>query len=281
MIGHARYAETNSQLIDLLEADHPAILVHRGSGRASIVENTCKGIKAAITEGADIVEIDIVASTDGDYYLFHDGYEPMAFGIKDNLTTLSTAELEKLNYSWALMEPGSYPLERLDTVLEKFPSTIFNIDRSWRWWPDLLSYMAERSSVGHLTVKCHASDETALQALGGHDAKFPFIPIVTSPEQVDRIAADVTLNTVAFELLAPDLNHPFADPSYLDSLRERGFGLMLNAINLADAVPLYAGFDDETSVLDDPDKGWGELRRRGADIIQTDWPSLLKNYLDS
>lgn len=279
MIGHQQYAQINEPITALLEGGRPAILVHRGSGRGTIVENTAKGIAAALVEGADIVEIDIVSSTDGDFFLFHDGYEPMAFGIQENLTTLPTAKLEALSYKWALTEPGSYPLERLDTVLTQFPDTFFNIDRSWRWWPQLLDYMTHRGSISHLTVKCDASDEAALAALAGHTSKFPFLPIVTTPDQVERIIADEALNTIGFELLAANPDAPFADPNYLRDLRERGFAVMLNAINLANAIPLYCGYDDETSVLHDPDVGWGELRRRGANIIQTDWPSLLKTYL--
>ena len=31
--------------------------------------------------------------------------------------------------------------------------------------------------------------------------------------------------------------------------------------------------------MEGPDKGWGRLIELGADIIQTDWPSLLRDYL--
>lgn len=280
MIGHPQYVDTNAALVALLERRRPAIAVHRGSGRGSIAENTAKGIRAAEVEGADIVEIDIVSSTDGEFFLFHDGYEPMAFRIAENITTLSSAQIDELNYGWCIEQPGAYPVERLLDVLEAFPGTFFNVDRSWRWWPRLLDVMAEHGNVGHLLVKSPIVPD-AVAALSAHPAPFPYIPIVRTPEEVEAVIADEGLNTVGFELLAQTADDPFCDVAYLSALRERGFALLLNALNLGNRVPLYAGFDDETSMLVDPDAGWGELVRRGAGIIQTDWPGPLKAYLES
>ena len=280
MIGHSRYASTNEPLAALLERRRPAIAVHRGSGRGSIAENTAKGIRAAEVEGADIVEIDIVSSTDGEFFLFHDGYEPMAFGLDANITTLSSTEITDLNYRWCNEQPGGYPVERLIDVLETFPDTFFNVDRSWRWWPRLFDVMATHGRVEHLLVKSPIVPDS-VAALSGHSAPFPYIPIVRTPEEVEQVIADDGLNTVGFELLAHDDDHPFCDQAYLAGLKERGFAILLNALNLSNRVPLYAGYDDETSMLESPDAGWGELVRRGADIIQTDWPGPLKEYRES
>lgn len=277
MIGRPEYHGINTPLEEMTRDHRPAIMVHRGSGRGTIVENTCKGITAALVEGADIVEIDIVASTDGDFFLFHDGYEPAAFGVSENITTFNTEQVENLNYGWA-NSTGRYPVERLSTVLEQFPDTFFNVDRSWRWWPQLLDYLAEHGSVGHLLLKSPMLDQ-AIAALAAHPSKFPYIPIVKTPEDVERITATPGLNTVGFELIAPTQDHPFCDSRYVAHLQDRGYLVQLNAINLADQVPLFGGYDDETSMLGDPDGGWGVLVEMGADLIQTDWPSTLEAYL--
>ena len=42
---------------------------------------------------------------------------------------------------------------------------------------------------------------------------------------------------------------------------------------------LAGTFDDDISVLCDPDRGWGRLLDMGFDIIQTDWPGPLKEYI--
>ena len=54
---------------------------------------------------------------------------------------------------------------------------------------------------------------------------------------------------------------------------------MLNAIIFNDVRILYAGYNDNVSILEGPEKGWGVLVNNGADIIQTDWPQILSRYL--
>lgn len=279
MIGHPQYAAVNQPFADLLATRRPLIAVHRGSGRGSIAENTLKGIRAAIAEGAAIVEIDIVRSTDGDHFLFHDGYEPMHLGIEANIRTLSTAEIEQLGYRWCISDAALYPVERLRTVLDACPDVFFNVDRSWWWWPGLLDELAEHGVPSHLLLKSPVQDD-ALEALSTHPTKFPYIPIVKTVEEVERVWADEAINMVGVELVASDPDHPFCDADYVASIRERGLVALMNGLNLANRIPLYAGFDDEVSLLVDPDRGWGEMIARGADIIQTDWPGLLDRYLE-
>ena len=41
---------------------------------------------------------------------------------------------------------------------------------------------------------------------------------------------------------------------------------------------LYGGLNDDVSIIERPDKGWGKLMDKGIEIIQTDWPALLYDY---
>ena len=53
-----------------------------------------------------------------------------------------------------------------------------------------------------------------------------------------------------------------------------------NAITLSrlERHILCAGDEDDRSIAQGFDQGWGVLVRKGADIIQTDWPELLLQY---
>ena len=44
---------------------------------------------------------------------------------------------------------------------------------------------------------------------------------------------------------------------------------------------MTAGYDDDRSVKEGFDQGWGVLLDKGTDVIQTDWPELLSRYRDS
>lgn len=280
MIGLENYREMNGAFEELLASGQPLIAVHRGSSRGTIAQNTLKAIRAAEVEGADIVEIDIARSTDGDFFIFHDGYEPLHFGVRDNIRDMSTAQIEKLGYRWCSDDVNKYPVERLRTVLEKCPDTFFNIDRSWWWWPAVLDEMAEHGNPDHLLVKSPVTDE-ALAALSAHEVKFPYVPVVSSIDDVERVWADERINLMGVELVTDDPNHPFCDPQYIYELKARGLAVMVDAINLEDGIARYAGFDDEVSVLDDPERGWGQIVSRGVDVIMTDWPGVLRRFLVS
>ena len=55
----------------------PFIAAHRGVSGANIPCNTLLAQKIAINEGADVVEIDVTKSLDGEYFCFHPGMEPV------------------------------------------------------------------------------------------------------------------------------------------------------------------------------------------------------------
>ncbi len=277
LLGHPDHAGTNALLASRLAVHSPLIAVHRGSGAGSIAENTAPAVTAALAQGADIVEIDVIASTDGDYFLFHNGYEAMHFGLDRDIRELSTAQMEQLEYSWQAESDPPYGLARLDDVLQAFPGTILNVDRSWWYWDDLLDHLAGFGVTDQLLLKAPVEQE-ALELLADHPEPFPFLPIVKSPEEVEQVLAIGEINTVAMELLAQTPDDPFADPAYIQSLRARGIAVYLNALNLSNRVPLFCGWDDEASVLSHPDEGWGRLIALGADIVQTDWPALLRDY---
>ena len=132
VLGDPNYVDINRRLLAAANARTPLVAVHRGQNAGSVVENTAKAVRAAIVSGADIVEIDVIESTDGDFFTFHNGYEEAYFGLDRDILTLSTSELEELQFDlYVSAEAEKYGLERLSLILSSFPETILNIDRSW------------------------------------------------------------------------------------------------------------------------------------------------------
>jgi hypothetical protein len=279
VFGQPLYASINRLLNRRFEERGRLIAVHRGSGQGPIVENTTPAVVAAVRSGADIVEVDVVRSADGAYFVFHDGKEPDHFGFDQNLETMNRSEIEALTYRQRTVEPR-VRVESLESMLLSVADdTILNIDRSWRYWPDLLDYLAPFDMTHQLLMKLDARDDSALAAARAQECKFPLLPIVSSEEQIGRVVDDPRLNVVGVELLAERPDNTFCDAGWINGLRERGIFAYVNAIDLGNGRTLFAGWDDTVSVLEGPDQGWGQLVDRGADVIQTDWPSLLDNYL--
>jgi len=276
--GQPQFAETNELLNRMLAQARPLIAAHRGTSGGSVVENTSLAVSAALREGAEMVEIDVVSSTDGEFFLFHDGLEPQHLGTKSNMRTMSSAEIRSLEYRVYSSSARAVRVEELGTVLRRFAGdTLFNVDRSWWYWPALLDFLDQFEMAGQIVLKSPV-DEVALKALREHPVKYPFAPMVKSASEIDSVYGDTEINLVGLELLAPDDGHEFVRKEFIDSLHESGLFCLVNAINLPDRVPLFASYDDEVSMFGDVNQGWGRLFDLGLDIIQTDWPAMLAKF---
>lgn len=276
MFGQTRYRPVNALLNARLTERAPLIAVHRGTGLGNIPENTWLAVEAALRQGADMVEIDVVESTDGDFFLFHDGGERHAFDQDVDIRRMTTDQIRTLRYRWIDHRAG---VTGLDLLLGRLrPDVLLNVDRSWWYWDDLLPFLDRFDMPGQLVFKSPV-DEEWLTKLRRHPVKYPFMPMVRSRADLDAVRGDPDINLVGVELIAERAEDELAQPSVVTEMHEAGLAVLVNAINLPDGVPLFAGRDDHTSVFGDPDEGWGWLIRHGADIIQTDWPDLLGRYL--
>ncbi|MGJ6980597.1 glycerophosphodiester phosphodiesterase family protein [Aestuariimicrobium soli] len=279
--GRVEHAEINADLARAGAGRRPLVAVHRGTFGGTIVENTAAAVAAAVRRGGDLVEIDVVASTDGQLYCFHTGYEPYHFAsptggsVVPDLATLPSSEIDELRYRW--IDPEQ-PVERLSTVLRTQPTTLLNLDRAWPHWEHLLPVLATDPRPGRFLVKSPMLDDR-LDLLEASDVAFPYMGMVRTLDDVEALLARERLNLVAVEVLAGDPDDPFCQPEVIADLKDRGLLVWANSLNLADGLRRYAGYDDVTSVLSDPVLGWGTMLALGIDIIQTDWPDLLSSHL--
>ncbi len=278
--GKKEYSKINSLLNGMLNERRPLIAVHRGSSAGTIVENTIQSQVASLQSGGDMIEVDVIKSTDGIYYAFHDGNEYRLLKKKKNIKKMSSKEIEKLTYRAPVGETINYKVEKLGDILEFFKGkeVILNIDRAWEYFEELLVYFDAFEMEKQLIFKS-APKEEFLHIFSRHPVKYMYMPIVSKEEEVEKAIAQKDINLVGFELLAESEEDLFFDRKYIKKLQERGYFAWLNAIIFNDVRILYAGYNDNVSILEGPEKGWGVLVNNGADIIQTDWPQILSRYL--
>lgn len=281
MIGRGVFRETNRALSDLVEAASPVIVAHRGSAGGAVVENTAAAVRAALACGADVVEIDLVSSRDGVVYVFHDGYERQLLGIDENLSTLSSNEIDELCYLTRAPRGRKQRVERVVELLDSVPQdVILNVDRSWNRWPAVLDQLARHGDPGRFILKSPPAPDH-IRHLCRHPVKFPYVPVVTDMAQVGDLSELEGLNMVGVELVARDAASPLLEPERVRELHAENLLCAVNAEVLGDlGGDLYGGFDDWVSLLENPDTGWGELMGRDVDLVLTDWPWALRRYRD-
>lgn len=256
---------------------------HRGTSGGSIVQNTIPAFSNALLHGADVVEIDAIMSTDGDFFAFHDGEEKQVFGVQKDIRKMSSAEILSYPLINSLCQPmNNWRLNRLDDVLEALKGRcLINIDRSWFYWKEVIACLNRHNMFDQIILKAHVDPEL-LETLVQTGPNLMYMPIVRN--QQDYLAEMQTVwkypvNVLAAEVIMVD---PVSEQScrpLLEELHKRKIMAWINALTLSDGVTLSMWRDDNKAIIDGPEGSWGWLMDLGYDIIQTDWPALLNEYV--
>ncbi|ULL17208.1 glycerophosphodiester phosphodiesterase [Paenibacillus sp. H1-7] len=271
-------SDITKKLIERKRAKDVLIAVHRGCGGGNIIENTISAFEIALKYGGDIIEVDVAKSTDGKLYTIHEGQEERLFFSKDNVQTLSSREIESLSYRNGNSFKVKQKVEELEAVLQHFQGdTLINLDRAWDFWDDVFELVRQRSMFDQIIVKSPVK-ETYLDVLEQYDVPVMYIPIVKNARELNQVLAR-NINTVGVEVIISSEQSDFYNLEIIKDLKKRSLLVWLNAIRLNDSTVLTLGSDDDTALLVNEDEGWGRILDMGADIIQTDWPLHLANYL--
>ena len=280
LYGRKEYEEINELLNRKINEKKTLIAVHRGMSAGNIIENTIPAYIATIETGGDILEVDVIKSTDGVYYAFHNGNEKRLLNKRKDIKKMSSKEIEKCSYNNPIGEKTSYKVEKLDTILKHFEGkdVLINIDRAWEYFEDLLNFFDKYDIKKQLIIKS-SPEEEYMEIFEKHKVKYMYMPIVRDEKEVEFSKKFKKLNLVGFELIARDNKSLFFDDSYIRKLQKEKYFTWVNSIKLNDETNLYAGYDDSLAILEGFEKSWGVLLNKKVDIIQTDWPSLLADYI--
>ena len=281
-LGQMRYAQINTPLSQKLTQKKCLIAAHRGSWGGNIAQNTVGAYKAALQMGADIVETDVTATTDGVLYSFHDGNEQRVFGVEKSILQMDSKEVESYHPINTCNELTAARINRLTEVLDFLShGELLNIDRAWNIIPQLLEVLDRYPNAKYqVVIKAPLKAKAAYEYLNAHPVKYMFMPICYSFEDVEAALSYPDLNVVGCEIIAFDEQMELFSDESIQRIHDRNLFVWVNAVTLGDVGvrPLYAKLDDDVSVLEDPSLGWGKLFEKKIDVMQTDWPALLYQY---
>jgi len=254
------------------------IAAHRGVSGGNIIANTIPGFIAAIKAGTDILELDVIRSTDGEYFVFHDGTEPYNFKIKRNIKTMPSKKIKSLRFYNSADYLSEFSVNTLEDVLEAFKGkTLLNIDRAWDIFPGLFDYLSQFNMAEQILVKSPVVKKV-LNFVEQSDHKFMYMPIIREVAEVEAVLKYQQINMVGMELVTDNSKSGLLDDGLISRIKELGLFAWVNAVTFNETNVLYAGMDDNTSIINDPNDGWGKLMDKGFQVILTDWPGLLYKY---
>lgn len=284
MIGHEKYKEINSLLNQRLEDKKVLIAVHRGSGHGNIVENTIPAYMAALQMKADMFECDLIESTDGVLYAFHDGNEMRLFKKDRNIKTYSSKEIDSFEYLNPIGEPANYHVEKFEDILQYFKhDELFNIDRAWDILPQVVKMLEKYPYAIKQAIIKTPVKKNFLEFFENCSTKVMYMPIAYSMDDIKTALSYKNINTVGVEMIAKNVEDELFQDKNIQWVKEQGLYCWVNAITLGGykEYDLFGGLDDDTAIKEDPEKSWGELIDKEINVIQTDWPGILSTYRDN
>ncbi|WP_067142906.1 glycerophosphodiester phosphodiesterase family protein [Oceanivirga salmonicida] len=264
------------KLDELIKKKTFLIVSHRGLYGANIIDNTLESVELAFRTGADIVEIDVIKSTDNILYAFHSNEEFKRFNKNIKLSEMSSKEIENLEYLNVLGNKTGKKVDKIEDIL-KFSKGkgLINLDRAWDNFDEVFKLVKKLNMEDEVIVKSPPNDEY-ISFLKNSDIKLMYMPILDDYKDIDKVI-DEKINLVAVELLFKNSSDKIISNEYINKLKNKNIHIWANSIELGGIHKLQAGYSDDFSLFNDG-KGWEWLYERGFNIIQTDWPFLLYEF---
>lgn len=258
----------------------PFLAAHRGVCGANIPCNTMTAYKIATDMGADVVEIDVSISKDGEYFVFHPGMESVFIDPGIKLSELTAEEIDKLYLRNSDRVKTSYKIPRLTEVLTFLKGKAYiNVDKFWTDVEGISRVIREVGVENQVIVKT-STDKKSLDEVKKYAPDFMFVPIVREKDTVtDELIAN-GVNVIGAEILFASEDSEVISEEYIKKMHDQGLLIWVNSIIYNERDVLTAYHTDDSAFKISPDHGWGWLIDHGADFIQTDWLLPLINYIN-
>lgn len=262
------------------QAGRPFVAAHRGVCRANIPCNTVAAYSIALSQGADVVEIDVSRSRDGEFFVFHPGMEPVFIQCGAYLYDMDADEIRKLKLRNSDGVVTHYSIPSLQEVFGLLKGKAYiNVDK---FWTDVegISREIRKAGVQDQVIVKTASDEKSWKELETFAPDLMYMPIVWHKDDVTERLAGRNIRYIGVEALFDKETDEVVSDEYISEMHDRGLLLWHNAIIYDEKAVISAGHTDDISLTAGPEKGWGWSIRKHADFIQTDWPYELLNYIN-
>lgn len=253
------------------------VVSHRGDWR-NAPENSLQAFQNCIDMGADMVEIDLKRTKDGELVVIHDNLINRTMNGKGRVDEYTLAELKAMRLKNGAGCVTRHQIPTFEEVMNLCKGRIMvNVDKGYPYFKEAYEVMRKTGTVDQCLVKAGLPYDTVQAENGALLKEVLFMPIVNlnkegAGEMIDAWLAH--LKPKAFELVfsvyTPEVQ------KLIEKVRSNGSKAFISSL----WPSLCAGHDDDRAVeLGEPEESWGWIVEQGASLIQTDRPALLLQYL--
>lgn len=253
------------------------VISHRGDWR-NAPENSLQAIKNCIDMGVDMVEIDIHKTKDGKLVLMHDKTIDRTTTGKGLVSEWTLDSLKTLYLRNGANHATHHKIPTLEeAMLLAKGKVMINLDKCYDYFDGAYKVLVKTGTENQVVIKGNVSLSQVKQEFGEYLDKVFFMPVVIlDNSESEEIVSDYLENfkPVAFEFVFKDEQSPIINR--FKSLRKKGSSIWVNSL----WESLNAGYEDDMAVMNQ-DSIYGWYIDKGVNMIQTDRPELLLNYLRS
>lgn len=257
-------------LLNLVKTKKVLLAAHRGVAGGNIPCNSLQAFQIALNQGADIIELDVERSADGDLFVQHPGMERVHLRMRDSIKHYPTAVVEQMVLSNCDLNRTEWKIVRFEDALRMLKGKcIVNIDKFCEN-PEAIAKAVRALGMEDQVLIKTAPKPQYLDAVEQYAPDFAYMSMTRNSLDFHEELKKRHIHYVGAEVLFDREDASEASKEYIDMMHGEGRILWSNAIvyNYRDVLSAY--HNDDVSLLEDPEKGWGWLADRGYDIIQTD-----------
>ena len=268
------------KLLEVAKEKKILVAAHRGVAGGNIPCNSLQAFQIALNQGADIIELDVESSLDGELFIQHPGMEKVHLRLGDSIKNYPASVVEEFYLSNCDLTRTDQHIVRLEEALRLLKDKcIVNIDKFWNY-PEQIAALVRKLHMEDQVIIKTSNKSKYLDDVEKYASDLAYMAIVKEEDTTYEEIKKRNINYVGVEVVFEKETAPVAQKEYIDFMHKEGKLIWANAIVYNFKDVLAAGHTDDISLAEDPQKGWGWIADKGYDIIQTDFLLPCRQFLE-
>lgn len=268
------------KLLEVAKEKKILVAAHRGVAGGNIPCNSLQAFQIALNQGADIIELDVESSLDGELFIQHPGMEKVHLRLGDSIKNYPASVVEEFYLSNCDLTRTDQHIVRLEDALRLLKDKcIVNIDKFWNY-PEQIAALVRKLHMEDQVIIKTSNKSKYLDDVEKYASDLAYMAIVKEEDTTYEEIKKRNINYVGVEVVFEKETAPVAQKEYIDFMHKEGKLIWANAIVYNFKDVLAAGHTDDISLAEDPQKGWGWIADKGYDIIQTDFLLPCRQFLE-
>ncbi|MBO4976485.1 MAG: glycerophosphodiester phosphodiesterase family protein [Lachnospiraceae bacterium] len=268
------------KLFDQAKEKKILLAAHRGVAGGNIPCNSRQAFQIALNQGADIIELDVESSLDGELFIQHPGMEKVHLRLMDSIKNYPASVVKKFYLSNCDLTRTDQHIMCLEDALTMLKDKcIVNIDKFWEHPEEIAALVRKLHMEDQVIIKT-SNKPKYLDDVEKYAPDLPYMAIVKDEDTTYEEIRKRNINYVGVEVVFAKETAPVAQKEYINRMHSDEMLVWANGIVYNYKDELAAGHNDDISLVENPEKGWGWIADKGYDIIQTDFLLPCRQFLE-